>query len=210
MRTLLFVITAAAAAVAASAADIPSGAHVLLRLQNSVNTRSARVGDYVYLQTATPIAAEGSIVVPTGSYVQGVVAEVAKPGRVKGRAQMAIRLEVLTMPGGQQYKFEPRVASVDGDASSQQVKDREGTIQQGGTRGRDAAQIAIFAGQGAALGAIISRVSSSGGALRGAGIGGGAGAAVGLASVLLTRGRDVELHQGAGLDVVFDRAIALQ
>ena len=38
-------------------------------------------------------------------------------------------------------------------------------------------------------------------------IGAGAGTAVGLATVLLTRGREVELRQGSTIDVVFDRPI---
>jgi len=41
----------------------------------------------------------------------------------------------------------------------------------------------------------------------GAGIGAGAGGAVGLASVLLTRGREVELRQGSTIDVIFDHPV---
>jgi len=44
---------------------------------------------------------------------------------------------------------------------------------------------------------------------KGAGIGAGAGSAVGLATVLLTRGREVDLAQGSTIDVVFERAVAL-
>ena len=43
----------------------------------------------------------------------------------------------------------------------------------------------------------------------GAGIGAGAGGAVGLATVLLTRGREVELRQGSTVDVVFDRTVSV-
>jgi len=41
----------------AGAAEIPAGAHVALQLVNAVDTRTAQVGDYVYLRTASPIAA---------------------------------------------------------------------------------------------------------------------------------------------------------
>ena len=41
----------------------------------------------------------------------------------------------------------------------------------------------------------------------GAGSGGGAGAVVGLATVLLSRGKEVDLRQGSTIDVVFDRAV---
>jgi type IV secretion system protein VirB10 len=196
------------AAAGGFAAEIPSGTHVLLRLQNTVNSRTAKVGDYVYLATATPIVTDGGIAVPLGSYVQGVVAMVERAGRVKGRAELAIRLETLTLPSGRRYRLEPRVASIEGDADGQQVVDRENTVQQGSTVGQDAGQVAILAGSGAALGAMVGRIGN-GGALRGAGIGAGAGAAVGLATVLLTRGKDVDLRQGSTIDVVLDRPVTL-
>jgi hypothetical protein len=45
--------------------------------------------------------------------------------------------------------------------------------------------------------------------VKGAGIGAGAGGAVGLATVLLGRGREVELKQGSTVDVTFERAIPI-
>ena len=206
MRTLLLLIVTASV----FAADIPSGAHVLLRMQNTINSRTARVGDFVYLQTATPIAADESIVVPAGSHVQGVVVDVNRAGRVKGRAQLSIRLETLTLMNGKQFKFEPRIASLEGDAGGQRIANNENTVKQGSGAGQDAGRVAILAGSGAALGAMVSRGTGGGSVLRGAGIGAGTGAAVGLASVLLTRGRDVELRQGSSLDVVFDHPVELQ
>jgi subtilase family serine protease len=62
-------------AATATAAEIPRGAHVLLRMVNSINARTAQVGDYVYLGTSTPISVDGNIVAPVDSYVQGVVAQ---------------------------------------------------------------------------------------------------------------------------------------
>ena len=179
-------------------------------MQNSINSRTAKPGDYVYLQTATPIAAGGSIVVPQGSHVQGVIVEVNRAGRVKGRADLSIRLETLTLNSGQQFKFEPRVASLEGDAGGQHVTGGEGKVQQGSTVGKDAGRVAILAGSGAALGAMVSQGTGGGNIARGAGIGAGAGVAVGVASALLTRGKDVELRQGSSLDVVFDQPVALQ
>jgi type IV secretion system protein VirB10 len=209
MRTIL---AFAVAAVGAFAAEIPAGSHVLLRVQSTVSTRSAQVGDYIYLQTSTPIAADGRIVVPMGSHVQGVVTDVNRGGRVKGKADLSIRLDVLTLPGGQQYKISPHAASLENDPTGQRVVDQEHSkLQQDSHKEADLGRIAIFAGSGAALGAIVGNWGHSGGsALEGAAIGAGAGAAVGLATVLITRGKDVELRQGAGLDVVFDQAVTLQ
>jgi hypothetical protein len=198
MRLLLVL----AAALPLSAAEIPQGAHCLLRLVNSISTRTASEGDYVYMKTATPIAVNGEIVVPEGSYVQGVVAQSKRSGRVQGRASLAIRIETLTLPSGKVVKVNPHLQSVDSDGTEQKV-DKEGGVQQGGTKGADAARIATTSGTGAALGAIVDR------GVKGAGIGAGAGGAVGLATVLLGRGREVELKQGSTVDVTFERAVPI-
>jgi hypothetical protein len=188
----------------AESTEIPRGAHVLLRMVNSVNTRTAREGDYVYLRTSSPISDGGRIIVPENTYVQGVVTYAQRSGRVKGRAQLAIRLETLTLHSGRVVKFSPKLTSVDSGESSQHVEGSEGRVQQGGDKGKDAERIAILAGSGASIGGLADR------SWQGAGIGAGAGAAVGLASVLLGRGKEVELRQGATLDVVFDRAVTME
>jgi hypothetical protein len=189
---------------AAQAAEIPQGAHVLLRMENSLSTRTAKEGDFVYLRTAVPIASSGEIAVPAGSYVQGVVTESKQSGRVKGRAQLAIRLDTLTLASGKVYKFAPHVSSVDSGETGQKVVGSENAIEQAPGKGQDAQRIAILAGSGAGIGGIADR------SWKGAGIGAGVGSAVGLATVLLTRGKEVELRQGSTLDVVFDRPVSLE
>jgi hypothetical protein len=173
-------------------------------MENSVSTRTAKEGDFVYLRTAVPIASSGDIAVPSGSYVQGVVSLAKQSGRVKGRAQLAIRLETLTLASGKVYKFSPHLSSVDSGESGQKVEGSENTVEQAPGKGQDAERIAILAGSGAAIGGLADR------SWKGAGIGTGVGSAVGLATVLLTRGKEVELRQGSTLDVVFDRPVALE
>lgn len=187
----------------AQSTEIPKGTHVLLRMVNSINTRTVNEGDYVYLRTASPISTGNSIAVPEGSYVQGVVVHAKRSGRVKGRAELAIRLETLTLAGGKMVKFSPKLNAVDSDETGQRVVGQEGRIEQGSSRGQDAQRIAILAGSGASIGALADR------SWRAAGIGGGIGSGVGLATVLLSRGKEVELRQGTTLDVVFDRPVVL-
>jgi hypothetical protein len=197
-------ILALSASILSAAAEIPQGSHALLRLVNSVSTRTAREGDYVYMRTASPIAANGQIVVPEGSYVQGVVTRSLRSGRVKGKAELAIRIETLTLPGGKIIKLTPHLASVDSEGTEQKVDSKENEIKQGGSHGSDAVRVAELSGAGAGLGGMVDR------SWRGAGIGAGAGAGVGLATVLLSRGKEVELRQGATIDVVFDRAVPVE
>jgi hypothetical protein len=182
------------------AAEIPRGSHVLLRLVNSVTTRTAKEGDFVYLRTANPIVTGGQVIVPEGSYVQGVVSHARRSGRVKGRAELAVRIETLTLPSGHVVQVNPHLTSVDAGGAGQKV-DGENQVQQGGNQGADAARVATLSGTGAALGGLAER------SWAGAGIGAGAGAGVGLATVLLTRGREVTLQRGSTLDVVFERSV---
>jgi|SRR5579872_5238239 len=191
------------AGFAIQAAEIPSGTHVLLRMVNSINTRTAAEGDQVYMQTASPIAIDGKIVVPPGTYVQGTVSHAKRSGMVAGRAELGIRLETLTLDG-KTLKIAPRLSSVDSNESGQKVDQKENMVKQGNDYARDARQIAILAGSGAGIGGIADQ------SWRGAGIGAGVGTGVGIATAMLTRGREVELRQGATLDVVFDRAITIQ
>ncbi len=190
--------------LSAGAAEIPKGTHVLLRMMNSISTRTAAEGNQVYLQTATPVAVNNKIVIPPGTYVQGSVSHAKRSGRVKGRAELGIRLETLTFAAGKVQKISPRLSAVDSGNTGQRVDESESMVKQASTVGKDAAQVAILAGSGAAIGGLADR------SFKGAGIGAGAGTVVGLAAALLTRGNEVELHQGSTLDVVFDRDVVIQ
>jgi hypothetical protein len=95
----------------------------------------------------------------------------------------------------------PHLKSVDSGGTGQKVDAKEDQIQQAGGKGADAVRVGELSGTGAAIGAMVDR------SWTGAGIGAGAGAGVGLASVLLSRGKEVDLRQGSTIDVVFDRAV---
>jgi hypothetical protein len=198
-------ILALSVSILSAATEIPQGSHALLRMVNSVSTRTAREGDYVYLRTASPIAAGGEIVVPEGSYVQGVVTHSLRSGRVKGKAELAIRIDTLTLPSGKVIQLAPpHLSSVDSEGSEQKVDANENDIKQGSGHAADAARVGEMSGTGAAIGGLATRTWT------GAGIGAGAGAGVGLATVLLSRGKEVELRPGSTIDVIFDRAVPVE
>ena len=127
-----------------AATEIPKGSHVLLRLVNSITTRTAREGDYVYLRTATPIVAGGAILVPVDSYVQGIVIHSKRSGRVKGVAELGIRIQTLTMPSGKVIQMTPSLTSVDSEDTEQKVIGKESTVQQGTSHGADAVKILLY------------------------------------------------------------------
>jgi type IV secretion system protein VirB10 len=183
---------------------ITRGTKIPLRLINAVSTKTASEGDRIYLQTAFPIMSEGRIVIPPGSAVTGTVTSVKRPGRVKGRGELYLRFDSLSLPNGVTRDFKSRPGGLDGDTGA--TLDREeGKIQSPGTKGDDARKAGQAAGTGAAIGSIAGSVGGRG--AMGAGIGAAAGAAGGLAGVLLSRGEETVLPRGAIIEMVTDRPI---
>lgn len=180
---------------------VPAGTRVPVVLKNAISTKSARVGDSVYAQTSFPIAVNNRMVIPAGTYVQGRIAEVKRAGRVKGRAEVLFHFTSMVFPSGYTVSLPGSVDSSGSDTS--RVKDKEGTIEHEGEKGKDAGTVAKTAGEGAAIGSIADR------SVKGAAIGGGLGAATGLAIGMLTRGSDIRLEPGTTVEMTLQRDLLL-
>ncbi len=194
-----------AAKVRAGKVLVPSGTHLPLVLHNAISTRNAKSGDPVYLETLFPIVAEGKIVIPAGSYVSGEIVESKRPGRVKGRGELSIQLNLLILENGYTVSFNA-IPNNAGTGGNEQV-DEEGKVKGDTDKGADVGGAISTTLQGAALGTTIGAAAGNIG--RGAGIGLGAGAAAALLTVLLTRGPEIELPRGTNLDVTLDRPLYL-
>lgn len=178
---------------------VPSGTHLPLVLHTAVSTRGARPGDPVYFETLFPVMVDGKVVIPAGSYVSGEVAESKRPGRVKGRGELMIRLTTMILPNAYMINLaaSPSSAGTGGETVS-----REGQIKGDTDKASDVGTVIKTTGAGAGIGAIA-------GGAKGAGIGAGIGAATGLGAVLLTRGPEAELPRGTTLEAVLDRPLYL-
>src|SRR5256885_16168853 len=92
---------------------VAPGVKVPLSMINSISTKHSVEGDRVYLETSFPILVNGRIVIPVGSYVAGTVTQLKKPGRMKGRGELYIRFDSLTLPNGVTREFRARIGGVD-------------------------------------------------------------------------------------------------
>jgi type IV secretion system protein VirB10 len=183
---------------------LDAGTKVPLSLINSISTKSSLEGDRVYLETAFPVLAKGRIVIPVGSWVAGTVTEVKKPGRAKGRGELYIRFDTLTLPNGVTRDLRSRMDGM--DASSTGELDRsEGKVKSEGNKAGDLKTVAETTGAGASVGAIAG--SAAGHGMTGLGVGAAAGAVGGLIYVLASRGPDAVIAKGSTLEMVLDRAI---
>ena len=184
-----------------SEVTVPAGTHIALALRNAVDTKHSKEGDRIYLETIYPVAAGGRIAIPRGSFVNGTVT-ISKPaGRVKGKGELFIRFDSLTLPSGATRDFRSRLNSAEGA----KVDREEGKVTGERDTGKDVGRVAGTTVMGASLGGVIG--AAKGSTMKGVGVGSAAGAAVGLGSILLRKGPDATLRQGTTMDMILDRDI---
>lgn len=182
-------------------ATVPGGTQVPLVLINSVSSKHSQPGDPIYLESVYPVVIDGRILIPAGTHVSGSVAQVRRPGRVKGRGYLYIQFDQLILPNGVIRDLRGRPGSLDG--RSPESFDREsGKVTSPGNKGEDAEAIARDASVGASIGTIAGAVG--GRSARGLGLGAAVGAGAGLARVLLTRGPDAVLEPGTHIQMILE------
>jgi hypothetical protein len=181
--------------------EVPSGTSIPLVLHNGISTHSAKMGDPVYFETLFPIMIDGRVAIPAGSYVSGEVTESKRPGRVKGRGELMIKLNTLILTNG--YMVNLNAVPRDAGTGGRETVDNEGKVIGDSDKASDVGTVAKTTAAGAGIGGIATQSA------KGVGIGAGVGAAAGLMAVLLTRGPDAELPRGTTVDVTLNRPILL-
>ena len=149
---------------------VPVGTVLEVRLAEPMSTRTHKAGDEFVAILDQDVVVDGKVVFPEGAKAYGTLLAADESGRVEGRAEMTITLTELRL------REEPL-----------RVKTGNITIQAEGTQSRDAKVIGGAAGVGALLGGIIAGKK---GVAVGAAVGGGAG----TATVLTTKGKEVEFE----------------
>ncbi len=185
----------------AAAIMLPIGTRIPLVLQNAVNTKNARVGDWVYFESIYPVVENNRILIPVGSFVRGSITYAKRPGRIKGRGELRVRFEELVLPNGYTVDLQASLSTAEA-GGGEQVNRKEGGVKSDSTKGEDVRTVATTGAVGAGIGAVAGRG-------KGVAIGAGAGAAAGLAAVLLTRGRELILPRGTTVEIVLDRPLRL-
>jgi hypothetical protein len=148
-----------------SAAAIPAGKQVRVRLGQTISSASAHSGDKWEGTLASDVTVDDRVVARKGARVTGIVAESKPSGRLSAPGVVRLRL-----------------ASVDGQAVHSGSVVREGESH----KKRNVTAI----GGGAGLGAVIGALAGGG---KGAAIGAGAGAAAGTAGAAATGKKDVRI-----------------
>src|SRR5688572_18634692 len=117
---------------------LPEGTTLRLTLQSAVASDSSRVEDTVRAALREAVVIDGTTILPAGTELTGVVTDVEESGRVKGRARIAYRFNSLNYSG---ERYDIATAPLSHLAPA--------------TKSEDATKIAVGAGAGAAIGALL-------------------------------------------------------
>ena len=85
---------------------IPAGTTLAVVLDTTVGSDTSRVEQAVEAHTTRAIQVNGTIVLPEGTQVRGVVTDATPSGKVKGRASVGVRFNSLVPSGGDRYSIE--------------------------------------------------------------------------------------------------------
>lgn len=194
---------APAAAPPADVFTVPAGERLILELQDSLNTRNSRKGDEVHFVTVNETLVGYQVVIPRGSSVRATLIKVKRPGRAGRGGQMQLRFEEIILPDGTTL---PLPATLVRAGFFDVKKDRAGASVRseggGGGAGRNAATVAVNAGQGALVGVLL-------GGGQGAAVGGAVGAGIGIIGILMQRGPHLDLPPGTLFEVELNGALPI-
>ena len=179
---------------------MPAGTELRVVLETTLNTKESNAGDPFTSRMVIPVFVNEREALPVGCLVEGTLASMKAPGRVKGKAQMQLRPEKLTFPDGRTISL---TASVTGAQTGEEidVDPEEGTITGPGKDGIDARQVGTGAAAATGIGAAM-------GGGKGALIGAGAVGAVALFHRIFKRGKDAVLPAGSEIVLELTRPVS--
>ncbi len=171
-----------------------------VRMNNSLNSGSARIGDTFSTTVIDPVySANGVELVPAGSVIKGRVTAVQKAQKDGNPGTLSVVFYHLNLPNG-------RAASMSGSltdySSGNSASDNESNVSAKKTSHRNAK----FIGGGAGGGALIGAIAGGG---KGLAIGAGVGAGVGFIAKKLKKGDEAKVKQGTEFEVILNRAVSL-
>jgi type IV secretion system protein VirB10 len=186
---------------------VPAGTKIPLELRSAISTSTAKPGDAVYLVSEFPVIVGARVVIPAGVFVQGNIDGVQRGGKMKGRAQIMMHFVSMAFPNGVVIPLPGAVDSVPG-AQNAKVKDKEGLIEQKGSKADDAKTVAGTTMTGAGAGGLVGWAAGSPGV--GVGVGAGAGAGAGIILMMVKHGTDITFPAGTNVVMVMQRPLQVQ
>jgi hypothetical protein len=171
---------------------------IRVRIDNQLNSKTARVGDRFTTTVTEPAYAGGVEVIPVGSKIMGRVSSVQRAGR-RTPGSITVGFYQVQLPANRVYAINGSLSSLEADDVN---ADNEGTVEGKSNRKRDA----VFIGGGATTGAIIGAIAGGG---KGAAIGAILGGGLGTGARVYEREREAEVKSGTEFGVILNRSVRL-
>lgn len=173
--------------------EVPAGTNFEVEMITPVDTRTSNVGDRVEAKLAAPIMADGVVIAEAGATVTGEVTEVTRASKSKSkdaRASLALDFNSIQTVDGPK-PLHATVANAEGKLIAKSTSTRDKLIIGGST----------------VAGAIIGKVA--GGSTKSTIIGAVGGAAAGTGAVLMTKGHELQIEEGAKVSLRVDKPIVI-
>jgi hypothetical protein len=179
---------------------VPADTIIRVRLNEPLNSGTARIGDRFSANVVEPVYAgnSGVDVIPVGSRVWGRVTQVNRAQK-RRPGSITVAFNSVALPNGRSAVINGSLTTLQADNVN---SDNEGTVKGGSNQKRDA----VFIGGGAATGAIIGAIAGGG---KGAAIGGILGGALGTGARVLEKEREAEIKSGTEFGVILNRSVSL-
>lgn len=175
----------AASATSQDSVRVPAGTRLVVRMIDSVNSKTNRVGDTFTASLERPLDVNGTVVAQRGARVYGMLEQVKSAGKIKGQSELRLALTGIEING-----------------STHPITTGSYEVR-GKSRGKNTAK---KVGIGAAVGGVIGAIAGGG---KGAAIGAGVGAGAGTAAQVLTHGQQINVPSETVLDFTIEQPVML-
>ena len=195
----LFLTVCFTAALAAQSHTVAAGSKLNCRLTQTLSTKSNFQNDPFQARVSEPLYVGNDTVIPVGSIIDGRIAWLVKPGRIRGVGEMRLDIDQITLPDGRKLTLNAVLTNAYG-APDAKVRGEEGYVKGPSSKLRDVQEVTLGMGGGGFIGLLV-------GGAHGAVIGGAIGAGAGIADSLRRRGTDLTLPTGTQLEYQLTREV---
>jgi len=97
---------------------LPANTPISLKVENSISTKTAKVGDIITLRVAYNVMGEGQVIIPAGSIAKAQITYLKKP-KIFGKAgEIKMSVESVIMPNGNNIKVSANELNNQGDSKA--------------------------------------------------------------------------------------------
>lgn len=100
------------------AMTIPANTPITLKVENSISTKKAKVGDIVTLRVAYNVMSEGQVAIPAGSIAKAQISYLKKPKIFGKGGEIKMSVESIIMPNGNNIKISANEINDQGDSKA--------------------------------------------------------------------------------------------